>query len=444
MLSALLSRAPKKTASGTGANPRDANAETVGVAVAATAAKSRIPQETAKKDLSDKVKRELSLKPHPVGGRILTAPVAILTVLTLVGFYYIAERYYFGIGAVANVNPGYPWGIWVAFDVIVGPAVGTGGFAMALLVYVFNRGEYHPLMRPALLSAALGYTLDGVAVLIDLGRYYNVLNLLLPWRANPTSVMLVTALCVMAYVSVLWIEFSPVFLEKVGLPRIRTVIEGYMFVFIALGMVLAIMHQTALGMILVVSQTKLSPLWWTQWLPLLYLVSAIAMGYSIIAFEATLVSRGFGRRAKLPLLASISHVTFWLIVAFLAVRIGVIVINGDLGLAFQPTREAMLFWVETGLFGAALALLATERLRRAERYIFLGACALLVAGTFYRLDSYLIAYRGTRGWQYFPSVPELMITIGLVSLHILVFILFCKLLPVVSNPPSQGPGRRAT
>jgi Ni/Fe-hydrogenase subunit HybB-like protein len=364
--------------------------------------------------------------------------VAILGVLTLVGFYYIAKRYYFGLGAVANINPGYPWGIWVAFDVIVGPAIGCGGFAMALLTYVLNQGKYHPIMRPALLGGLFGYTLAGVAVMIDLGRYFNSLNLFLPWYLNTNSIMLETALCVMAYVAVLWIEFSPAFLERFGLSRIRLFMERFMFVIIALGVLLPTMHQSALGTILAVNESKLSPLWWTQLLPILYLISAIAMGYSIVAFEATLVSRGFRLKSELPLLSSIGRITLWLVVAFMVIRIGVIVINGNLGLAFEPTRAALLFWVEALLFAAAIALLSTDRLRRTERYIFLSACALILGGTFYRLDSYLIVYQGTPGWRYFPSVPELMITIGLVSLHVLAFILFCKLLPVLSNPPRQA------
>ena len=384
------------------------------------------------------------VKPRPLGGRILTVPVAILTVLTLVGFYYIAKRYYFGIGAVANINPGYPWGIWVAFDVIVGPAIGCGGFAMALLTYVLNQGKYHPIMRAALLGGMFGYTLAGVAVLIDLGRYFNSLNLLLPWYLNTNSIMLETALCVMAYVAVLWIEFSPAFLERFGLGRVRLFLERFMFVIIALGVLLPTMHQSALGTILAVNESKLSPLWWTQLLPLLYLLSAIAMGFSIVAFEATLVSRGFRLESELPLLASIARVTLWLTVVFMVIRIGVIVLAGDLGLAFEPTREAFLFWLETGLFGAAVVLLSNDRWRRTERYIFLAACALLLAGTMYRLDSYLIAYKGSPGRRYFPSVPELMITIGLVSLHALLFILFCKLLPVLSNPPRHAAERHAS
>ncbi len=378
------------------------------------------------------------VQPRPLGGRILTVPVAILTVLTLVGFYYIAKRYFFGIGAVANVNPGYPWGIWVAFDVIVGPAIGCGGFAMALLTYVLNQGKYHPIMRPALLGGLFGYTLAGVAVMIDLGRYFNSMNLLLPWHLNTNSIMLETALCVMAYVAVLWIEFSPAFLERFGLSKLRKTLERFMFVVIALGVLLPTMHQSALGTILAVNESKLSPLWWTQLLPVLYLISAVAMGYSVVAFEATLVSRGFRLKSELPLLSSIGRIILWLVVAFMFIRIGVIVLNGNLGLAFESTRAALLFWVETFLFGAAIVLLSTDRLRRTERYIFLSACALLLGGTFYRLDSYLLVYTGSPGWRYFPSVPELMITIGLVSLHVLLFILFCKLLPVLSNPPRQA------
>lgn len=376
----------------------------------------------------------MQMKPRPLGGRILTVPVAILTVLVLVGFYYIGRRYLFGIGAVANVNPGYPWGIWVAFDIIVGTAFGCGGYAMALLVYAFNQGRYHPLMRPALLGGLFGYTLAGFAVMIDLGRYLNSLNLLLPWYLNPNSIMLETALCVMAYVAVLWIEFSPAVLERFGLGKTRYAVERWMFVIAALGMLLPTMHQSALGTILAVNESKLSPLWWTQLLPLLFLVSAIAMGYATVAFEATLVSRGFRLESERPLLASISKVVFWLTVVFLALRIGVIVANGNFGLALAAGREAVMFWIETALFVVALIAIGTEAGRNSERGIFIAACALLAGASLYRIDAYLLAYRGTVGWQYFPSVPELMVTIGIVSLEILLYILFIKLLPVLSNP----------
>ena len=143
----------------------------------------------------------------------------VLAALVAIALYFLAERFLYGLGAVANINSGYPWGIWVVVDIVIGTAFGCGGFAMALLVYIFNRGEYHPLMRPALLGGLFGYTLAGCAVIFDLGRYWQAYNMLLPWYAQPNSVMFEVALCVMAYAVVLWIEFSPAFLERLGSDR---------------------------------------------------------------------------------------------------------------------------------------------------------------------------------------------------------------------------------
>ena len=107
----------------------------------------------------------------PLRRSLVTPTTLVLVALVVIAFSFLLQRFLFGLGAVANINPGYPWGIWVVVDVIIGTAFGCGGFAMALLVYIFNRGQYHPLMRPALLSGLFGYTLGGFAVIFDLGRY---------------------------------------------------------------------------------------------------------------------------------------------------------------------------------------------------------------------------------------------------------------------------------
>jgi len=363
---------------------------------------------------------------------LITVPVLVLAALTVIGFFYIGQRLWFGIGAVANVNAGYPWGIWIAIDVMVGTAFGCGGWAMAFLAYGLNRAQYHPLIRPALLGGLFGYTFAGMAVMIDLGRYLNAFNLFLPWYANLNSIMLETALCVMVYIGVVWTEFSPAFLERLGLHRVGLALNKFMFVVIALGMLLPTLHQSSLGTILIVNETKLSHLWWTEWLPLLYVSSALAMGYGVVAFEATIVSRAFHLKSELPLLASISRVAFWVTAFFFVVRIGAILVAGDFALAFQANMEAGLFWAETTLLLAALLFMRTDR--PSDLTVFLGSCALLAGGTMYRIDSYLLAYQGTPGWSYFPSFSEAMITIGLIALEVMAYILFVKLLPVLSNP----------
>src|SRR5664279_4788542 len=199
----------------------------------------------------------------PLRRKLITPMTLVLVALVLVGLYFLSLRFIYGMGAVTNMNQGYPLGIWVVVDIIIGTAFGCGGFAMALLVYIFNRGEYHPLIRPALLGGLFGYTLAGFAVLFDLGRYWQAYNLLLPWYAQSNSVMYEVALCVMAYVAVIWIEFSPAFPERWGLVGLRRSLERWMFVIIALGVLLPIMHQSSLGSLLLVKGSKLSPLWFT-------------------------------------------------------------------------------------------------------------------------------------------------------------------------------------
>src|SRR5690349_9143557 len=104
---------------------------------------------------------------RPVGGTFLTPGVRIIAAFAAAGGLAIVWRLRFGLGAATALNDGYPWGLWIAFDVVTGTALACGGYAMAILVYVMNRGQYHPLVRPAMLTSAFGYTLAGVSVALD-------------------------------------------------------------------------------------------------------------------------------------------------------------------------------------------------------------------------------------------------------------------------------------
>lgn len=369
--------------------------------------------------------------PQPLNRAIITPTMIVLAALTAIAAYFVALRFMYGLGAVTNLNPGYPWGIWVVVDVVIATAFGCGGFAMALLVYIFNRGVYHPLVRPALLAGLFGYTLSGMAVIMDLGRYWQFYNLLLPWYAQPKSVMFEVALCVMAYVVVLWIEFSPAFLERLGFVNVRQKLERIMFVFIALGVLLPVMHQSSLGSVLIVLGSKLSPLWYTTWLPLFFLITAIAMGYGVVLFESTVVSKSFNLPSEKPLLDRLSRLIGWLTVAFVVLRVFDLVARQQIHLAFAANRDALLFWIETALFVLAIAIFIVPRWRLTERLALIGALALLLGGSLYRLDAYLLAYRPVGNWTYFPAVGELMVTIGFVSFEVLLYLLFVKTLPVL-------------
>ena len=367
----------------------------------------------------------------PLRRSLITPPTLVLVALVVIAFYFLGVRFLFGLGAVANINSGYPWGIWVVVDVIIGTAFGCGGFAMALLVYIFNRGQYHPLMRPALLSGLFGYTLGGFAVIFDLGRYWHAYNLLLPWYIQPNSVMLEVALCVMAYVVVLWIEFAPAFLERLGLTGIKRVLDRWMFVFAALGVLLPTMHQSSLGSMLLVMGYKLSPLWFTLWLPALFVISALAMGYAVVMFEATVVSKTFSLPSEHALISKLSLVVGWITVGWLVLRWADLFARDAVPLAFVGSTKVLMFWIENALFLAAALVFITPAGRASPRASLLAAVALLAGGSLYRLDAYLVGYEPVTNWSYFPSVPELMVSIGVISLEILLYLVFIKTLPVL-------------
>jgi len=369
----------------------------------------------------------------PVGGKVFTGPFLFFLVITLIGIFFLAKRFMFGIGAVSNMNDGFPWGIWITYDVVVGTAFACGGYSMALLVYVFNNGEYHPLVRPALLASMFGYTLAGVSVFIDIGRYWHIYNVFLPWFTNFNSILLEVALCIAAYIAVLWIEFSPAFMEaKTGT---KSRVNKILIFFIALGILLPTMHQSSLGSLMILAGKKLSPLWWTPALPLIFLISAITMGYTVVIFESTLSALGFKRPFETDILAKLSLVIPILLVILLVVRFGDLLIRGQLGLAFSGNLQGNMFLLENLLHILPLVILASATNRKSAKMLFLAACSLMLGGLLFRFNTYLIGFDPGTGWHYFPAIGEQFITYAIISAEILLYMIFVKKLPVL---PAHG------
>ncbi len=368
-----------------------------------------------------------------IGGRIVGLPFLVMVGLVLVAGYFLYFRFVYGLGSISHLSDGYPWGIWIAIDLVVGTAFGCAGYVIALLVYILNRGEYHPLIRPAILASLFGYTLGGLAVLIDLGRYWQGYNMFLPWLTNVNSVMLETALCIGAYVTVLMIEFSPTFLERFGMKDVRRKLNRFLFLFIALGVLLPTMHQSSMGTILVVLGFRLSPLWQTQLLPVFFLISALFMGFAIVVFESVMSALGFRRPMEREILGKLTGIMAWMVAVFLGLRFIDLIWRGDLGYAFAGDVRALMFWVETATLAVALVLIMPPAARSRPQPMFVAATLMLLGGTIYRINCYLIGYDAGPGWSYFPSVGEIMVTVGVFSLEIILYIIFVKQLPVLHS-----------
>lgn len=378
------------------------------------------------------------VKPAPVGGPLLNAVTFTAGVLAAVMAAILLVRFFYGLGAVTNLNDGYPWGLWVVVDVIIGSAFACGGFSVAMLVYIFNRGEYHPLVRPALLASLFGYTLAGAGVIIDLGRWWNVWNMFNPWAVNPSSVMFEVAICITAYIIVMWIEFSPTFFEKLGMVEAKRRLAKIMFLFVALGTLLPMMHQSSLGTLLVVAGEQIHPLWQTPLQPALYLMSAITMGYAVVLFESCLASSAYRRTIEMHLLTPLARVMLGMLIAFLVVRYGDLLWRGVLPRALSASRESLFFWLETLAFIAPFFLIGSESQRRNPARLFLAGISLMLAGALLRLNGFLIGYQTVIGvetsgvnFHYFPSLTELLVTIGMFAIEVLGYIVITRRFPVL-------------
>ncbi|HPA82947.1 MAG TPA: polysulfide reductase NrfD, partial [Thermoanaerobaculales bacterium] len=135
--------------------------------------------------------------PHPVKTPYLTRGTLVLVALALVGGAAYLYRLLFGLEAATNLDNQWPWGIWIAIDVASGVALAAGGFTTAALADIFHKERYHAIVRPALLTAMLGYTFVVIGLLADLGRYYNVWHPMLPSMWQGDSVLFEVGICVM-------------------------------------------------------------------------------------------------------------------------------------------------------------------------------------------------------------------------------------------------------
>ena len=369
--------------------------------------------------------------PAPVGGSLVNAATLVCGVLVAIMLAILLARFIFGLGAVTNVNDGYSWGIWVVVDVVIGSALATGGFTVALRVYIFNKGEYHPLVRPALLASLFGYTLAGAGIFFDLGRWWNFWHVFWPGYINPSSVMFEVAACVTAYILVMWIEFSPVFLEKLGLHLARRKLNKVLFFFIALGVLLPMMHQSSLGTMLVIMGGQVNPLWQTPAVPLLYLLTAIFMGYGVVLFEACVAAASYRRRIETHLLDPMAKIMLGVLAAYLAVRVGDLLVRGAFGEAFRPGWAAVFFWLENIAFIAPFFLIGKVQQRRNPARLFLAGIAIMLGGSLLRLNGFLIGYDTGPGWTYFPSLGEIMVTVGMFSVEVIGYIVITRRFPVL-------------
>ncbi len=371
--------------------------------------------------------------------RIGLFPLTLLVFMGIAAFIALG-RYIYGIGAISNLSNSYPWGFWVSFDLFTGIAISSGAFVIASLVYIFGLEELRPLVRPTLVTALLGYVMEGIALLVELGQPHRIWYFLR--YQNFTSFLLFIGLYVMIYIAVLTVEFAPVVFERLKWDKAAALLKRWMKPVVIFGAVISTLHQASLGSLLLIQPQKLHPLWWTPWIPPLFFVSAVAIGLAMTIFESSMTSRYFKRALETHLLEKLARGLPFVLGFYLVIRFVQLALEGKLSLLFASGGMSLLFWAEL-LIGALLpiVLFSFKRARTSPGGLLTGALLTLAGMILNRFDvswfavehydplTYAPTFMGKV--TYFPSITEILVSVGIFSFGILAFGLAVKYLPVL-------------
>jgi Ni/Fe-hydrogenase subunit HybB-like protein len=364
---------------------------------------------------------------------------AIFAAILLCGLYATYLRIFHGLGGSTNLSDKFPWGIWIAFDVMCGVALAAGGFTLVAIVHIFNIEKYKPVLRPAILTAFLGYLLVVVGLLYDLGRPDRLWHPLVMW--NPHSVMFEVAWCVTLYSTVLFLEFIPVVFEKFGWHKPTDWIHRISVPLMILGILLSTLHQSSLGSLFLIVPEKLYPFWYSPLLPLLFYSSAIAVGLAMTIFESWHSSRAFGRALELPLLASLGRVLAVAMSVYLWIRFLDLLHRGALKLLTRNRIETWLFLLEMALAIVPTVLLYQRRVRTRPGALY--ACAVMVVFSVVanRLNVGTTGLEAGSGTHYIPRWSEVAVTLSIIGAGFAIFRLVAGYFPIFEAAHSHETAR---
>jgi len=354
----------------------------------------------------------------------------VLGGLIVLAFVVAMVRYANGLGAISNLNDNYGWGLWISFDLLCGVALASGAFVTTSIVVLFGGERYRPLIRPAILTGLLGYLMVILALLVDLGRPERIWYLIIFW--NHHSVMFEVGWCVMLYTFVLALEFSPLVFTALGLEPPHRLIHALIVPLAIAGATLSTLHQSSLGSLYTILPDQLNKIWYTPLLPLMFWLTAVAVGPAMVILESTISSRVFRRGLELDLLGGLARVIPFVLAAYIAVKIGDLAGSGELDLLLHWNLESGLWWLEImGFVFLPLVLFSLPAVRQSSAGLLFSALLVISGVILSRFAVSLIAIgRPEFAAHYVPSPLEFAVTIGIIAWGVAAFGLAARYLPL--------------
>lgn len=366
--------------------------------------------------------------------------------IIIVGLIITVLRFTGGLGTVTNLSDSNPWGIWIGFDLLVGVVLAAGGYVTSAAVYIFGMKRYHAAVRPAILTAFLGYALVVLALHYDVGR---------PWRLpypflvsrGTTSLLFEVGACVALYLTVLFIEFSPAALEWLGLKKARAIVVRLTMVLTIFGVILSTLHQSSLGALFLIAPSKLHPLWYSPYIPIFFFVTSTIAGLSMVIFEGMLSHRYLKDKmdhhhleSKDALALGFGKAAAWVMSGYFMIK--VIGIAADNNWHYLATGYGAWFLVELIGFVALPALTYMIGVREKNPKIVRWAAVWTVVGiVLNRINISMIAfnYHLPSSERYFPHWMEIGISVFIVTIGLVVFRFIATRMPILYEHPDYEP-----
>jgi len=374
-------------------------------------------------------------------GKIGTPFNVITGTIIVVGIALIAIRFYLGLGAVTNLSQDYPWGILKGFNLFVGVAFAGGAYVLTFVVYIMKLEKYEPIVRVTVLNGFLAYVFYAGALLLELGRPWNVVNPIIGNSFGFSSVLFLIAWHFLLYIICEFIEFSPAVAEWLNWEKARRVVEKMTMVAVIFGITLSTLHQSGLGALFLLAPAKIHPLWYSHYIPVLFFVSSIFAGLSMVIIESTFTHKVFHDKIGNTLRASHDDILLGLakgcigaLFAYLFLKVIELVHGGHWGLLATPmgywylAEVAGFVVLPIFLFGAAIR-------RRSVRLVQFTSFFTALGVILNRLNVSLIAFNWDSSVRYYPTWIEIWMSLAVISMQLWVFRWVVNRMPVFTEPP---------
>lgn len=378
------------------------------------------------------------LKPK---GKILTPFNVISGGIIAVGLVLIVIRFAFGLASVTNLSQDYPWGIWIGFDVVTGVAFAGGAYTLCFVVHVLNFKKYEPILRATVLNGFLAYCFYAGALLLDLGRPWNVVNPIIGNAFGYSSVLFLVAWHFLLYTICQFIEVFPAISEWAHWPKIRRYAKACTTGAVIFGITLSTLHQSGLGALFLMASNKIHPLWYSTNIPLLFFVSSVFAGMSMVIAESTISHRIFRDQIDPRHHASFDDILLGLakgalgaLFAYFFLKVIDLVHGSHYDLLLTP----MGYWYLVELVGGIvipMILFTVAILRNNVRLVQITAVITAIGVILNRLNISVIAFKWYSAQRYYPTWMEVWVTAAVICMEIWAFRWIVSRMPILREHP---------